>query len=295
MIAWTDFRMRVNKEYLRPLSKNSARMVNTALNHAEKHIAPDSPLDLTASRLSKLWEHLARKGVSRESIDKYESHIRGVQEWAQGVRLVKEIPIRNKRKGKRKTYRVPGRPLTEDEYQRMLACAIAADPIHPQRIRFFLEGLWLSGLRISEAVELSWNQGLFYVDTSGKFFMLRVSARFDKAGKDRLLPMTPDFGALLERVPAEHRVGKIFQCGDIAQARSLIHKCAKAAGIITVHEPKLKYASAHDFRRSFASRWARKVKAPVLQKLMRHESITTTLKHYVSLDAEEIAQDLVGV
>lgn len=55
---------------------------------------------------------------------------------------------------------------------------------------------------------------------------------------------------------------------------------------------KVKFASAHDLRRSFGNRWARKVTTPVLQKLMRHESISTTMGYYVDLDADEIAEDL---
>jgi hypothetical protein len=55
---------------------------------------------------------------------------------------------------------------------------------------------------------------------------------------------------------------------------------------------KVKFASAHDLRRSFGSRWARKVMPAVLQKLMRHESIETTMGYYVDLDADDLAEDL---
>jgi hypothetical protein len=55
---------------------------------------------------------------------------------------------------------------------------------------------------------------------------------------------------------------------------------------------KVKYASAHDLRRSYGNRWAKKVMPAVLQKLMRHESIETTMGYYVDLDADELAEDL---
>jgi hypothetical protein len=54
----------------------------------------------------------------------------------------------------------------------------------------------------------------------------------------------------------------------------------------------VKYASAHDLRRSFGSRWARKVMPAVLQKFMRHESIETTMRYYVDLDADALGEDL---
>ena len=53
-----------------------------------------------------------------------------------------------------------------------------------------------------------------------------------------------------------------------------------------------KYASGHDLRRSFGNRWASRVKPPVLQRLMRHASIQTTLTYYVDLDADEVADGL---
>lgn len=59
-----------------------------------------------------------------------------------------------------------------------------------------------------------------------------------------------------------------------------------------VEREVIKYASAHDLRRSFGSRWARKVMPAVLQRLMRHESIETTMKYYVDLDADELAEEL---
>jgi integrase len=52
---------------------------------------------------------------------------------------------------------------------------------------------------------------------------------------------------------------------------------------------KLKYASAHDLRRSFGQRWASRVMPQVLMELMRHESIETTLRYYVGRNAQSTA------
>ena len=52
-------------------------------------------------------------------------------------------------------------------------------------------------------------------------------------------------------------------------------KLAKIAGLrITLH----------DMRRSFGSRYASVVPAPVLQRLMRHADIKTTLMFYTDVD-----------
>ncbi len=49
---------------------------------------------------------------------------------------------------------------------------------------------------------------------------------------------------------------------------------------------KVKYASAHDLRRSFGERWSRRVMPPDLMILMRHETIQTTMGYYVGRNAQ---------
>jgi len=57
---------------------------------------------------------------------------------------------------------------------------------------------------------------------------------------------------------------------------------------------KVKYASAHDCRRGFGTRWAKRVMPAVLQRLMRHRNIDTTMKYYVGIQADDVAADLWG-
>lgn len=51
----------------------------------------------------------------------------------------------------------------------------------------------------------------------------------------------------------------------------------------------VKYASAHDLRRSFGERWSTRVMPQVLMALMRHESIATTMRYYVGRNANTTA------
>jgi integrase len=55
-----------------------------------------------------------------------------------------------------------------------------------------------------------------------------------------------------------------------------------------VNKAEEKFATAHDLRRAFGTRWAARVKPADLQKLMRHENIDTTMKYYVDEDAKEM-------
>ena len=55
-----------------------------------------------------------------------------------------------------------------------------------------------------------------------------------------------------------------------------------------------KFASAHDLRRAFGTRWAKRVMPAVLQRLMRHAEIGTTMKYYVTMDADSVADEVWG-
>ena len=75
------------------------------------------------------------------------------------------------------------------------------------------------------------------------------------------------------------------------EAGPVVSAIGAKAGIVVDADTR-KTASAHDLRRSFGSRWARKVMPAVLQRLMRHSHISTTMSFYVALDADSIAADL---
>ena len=57
---------------------------------------------------------------------------------------------------------------------------------------------------------------------------------------------------------------------------------------------KTSYAGAHDLRRSFGFRWSRELMPAELRELMRHEDISTTMKYYVGVNADETAAKLWG-
>ena len=52
------------------------------------------------------------------------------------------------------------------------------------------------------------------------------------------------------------------------------------------------FASAHDLRRAFGTRWAGKIKPATLKLLMRHADIATTMNYYVAQDSDDMADEL---
>ena len=65
----------------------------------------------------------------------------------------------------------------------------------------------------------------------------------------------------------------------------------KKAGVV-VNKADGKFASAHDLRRAFGTRWAKRVMPAVLKRLMRHSTIQTTMSYYVDLDSADVADQL---
>lgn len=61
---------------------------------------------------------------------------------------------------------------------------------------------------------------------------------------------------------------------------------------VVVNKEQNKFASAHDLRRAFGTRWASRITPALLQQIMRHASIETTLKYYVEQNADALAAEL---
>jgi integrase len=196
------------------------------------------------------------------------------------------------------------RKKTRRQYQTKTdSIPVEVNPAAVESWRQFLTGLWLSGLRLEESLNLFWDRrDRISIETGGRRWMLRIPAELEKGHRDRLLPITPDFYEFLLATPEAQRRGPVFRptmpSGNLANAEragrmiSLLGELARVVVHTDVKTGAVKYASAHDLRRSFGTRWARRVPTSVLMILMRHESIETTMAYYVDLDAAELAEDL---
>jgi integrase len=196
--------------------------------------------------------------------------------------------------------KMKGGALVGEQFDRMLA-AVPKVRTHdaPEWTRY-LTALWLSGLRLEESVALSWDSDApFAVDLSGRRPRFRIKGEAQKSGQDELLPMTPDFAELILRTPESERRGRVFRLNHARRGTpllamavgKLVTKIGKAARVV-VNPADGKTASAHDLRRTFGTRWAKRVMPAVLRKLMRHASVETTMGYYVDLNVDDMADDL---
>lgn len=294
--SWAEFRLKYENEVLPGLAGGTEGNKATVFNHIEKTINPQRVTDLTTPQISKFVATLRAKGMRESTLVGHLAHLKPILKWAvsQGyLRAMPEIP--KPERGKGVSQAVRGRALVGEEFDRMLTKVVEKRKRDPEKWKTLLSGLWLSGLRLSEALALSWEEDAeVSVSMSGKYPALRILAEGQKNHQDKLLPIAPEFAEFLLSIPATDRHGLVFgiygrgnQPLSTKRASRYISAIGKAAGIIT-NKKEARYATAHDLRRSFGSKWAKLVKPAVLKELMRHSSISTTMTYYVSQDTEEM-------
>lgn len=281
---------------------------------------------------------------SEDTLKGYLNHLRAALNWAVGQEMIFKMPAIKKVQRSKKGgvgHKGKGRAITAEEFERMLQGVPAAlgewrklkrhaarktarnkglkehktktdeipveiSPAAVASWRHYLTGLWLSGLRLTESLEVYWvRPDRLCIDLDGKRPRLRIPVELEKGHRDRLLPITPDFAEYLLATAEADRRGPIFRplmpSGNRANAQlagrmvALIGELARVVVHTDAKTGVVKFASAHDLRRSFGTRWAKRVKTPVLMRLMRHENIATTMAYYVSLECDEIAEELWGV
>lgn len=331
-IAWADFRERYEREVLASLADGTDGKVQSVFNLLEKFCKPARLRDVTAGLLSDFQSRLRGDGRAESTIASYMAHLKAALRWAASIGLIAKAPEIAKVKRAKSAGKMKGRPIATEEFERMLSkvevgLLTAGDKVRkgPATKRrqsesvklarvtdradavaaiaggweHLLNGLWLSGLRLGEALELSWDdERKLYIDLSGEFPVIGIPAELEKGHKDRTSPMAPEFAEFILATPEADRTGYVFKPAkvrggraDLDTASRTVTAIGRAAGVKVNSDDKgnVKFASAHDLRRSFGERWAARVMPQVLKELMRHETIETTLRFYVGRNAQTTA------
>ena len=299
-VTWEQFRDTYFEDKLAGSPRRTQESVATAFNHLEQSINPKMLSSLTSATVSRFKRELRNVGVADTSVAAYMRALRSALNWAAKRKLLAEAPefdIPKRGKGRRL---MRGRPITTEEYERMVVVTPHVRPLDASAWQWYLTGLWLFGLRLEESVALSWDDDAeIAVDLTGRYPRLRIYSEAEKGNRDRLLPMTPDFAEFLLATPEAEQHGLVFRLVGLKTKQSIqansvgrvVSDIGRCAGVV-IDKAKDQHATAHDFRRAFGTRWSTRVKPARLQILMRHQSIETTLKYYVAEDADDVAADL---
>jgi integrase len=292
-MSWDAFLTRYEDEHLIFKARSTWKNYQSTFRKFESVIGKVRDVSaIDAAVCSRFSSTMLRDGVPATTVAKHLRQLGCALNWAESIGIINRAPkIRKPATPKRTT---KGRALTLFEVCRFLIAArdtldddVATDWIDS------LKAIWLTGLRISEAVQLHHERGPVRLDMASKYPRMIFDAE-QKNAKEQQVPLTADAVKFFRRLDRTTGFALRFpgerkrRLGIQAVGRT-IADIGKASGIKTGEKT---HASAHDFRRSFGTRHALRVHPVILKILMRHDDLGTTLKYYVDLDCEAVAAEM---
>lgn len=300
-LTWEAFRERYESEAGASLSKGTQGKISSTFNAVEKYISPKYLRALDAGEISRFAAAMRADKLAEATIASRLRHLKASLRWAARLNLIPRAPhITMPAKANEKA---GGRAPTPEEFDRYLdALPKVVRRVEDQPSwRELVVGLWWSGLRINEGCRLHWTDDRYITaDLEGRRPMFRINAAASKNRKTQRFPIAPEFHEMLRAVPESKRHGFVFNPTlrgrrvKVDRMIRILSAIGEKAGIVVGRdvEEEPVYASAHDLRRAFGTRWAKRVMPNVLKVLMRHASISTTMTFYVDQSEDEAADSM---
>lgn len=322
-MEWSDFREQYRVLHLATVRDGTAAHAESRLDLAERILRPKTLGDVAApNALHQLQAKLLAGASSRRTKPRSAHTVRGYMNsvlaalnWAYLQGWLPTPPkVRKIKTPKQKVMK--GRPISADEFQKMLeATAKVVGERAADSWKHILRGLWESALRLDELMHVSWTKPgtIRPVWKEKQLPILEIPAAMQKNDTEESIPLLPWFETVLLETPPEQRTGWVFnpeslqlklgrkirhQRPDTEWVGKIIGRIGKEAGIVV--EPAdertgrpIKYATAHDLRRSCGERLRDAGVPPlVICRVMRHSSWETTRKHYAPGDIQRDAEVL---
>jgi integrase len=264
-MPWERFRQLYEEEKLAGAREATRKKAGYVFDSFDELANPRALGVITERTISRYAVRLREKGRKPATIQGHLAYLRAALRWAADQKLIPAAPKVVMPKLPRKKII---RKIVAEEFERLLA--VAPDDCWAA----FVQTAWYTGMRRNEMLDLTWHGdgGTPWVDFDrGRIW---IPAAYNKSDADQWLPLHPDLSAVLK---ARRRArGRLFPLS--ASPREVSRKFTRLA-----RKAGLKI-TLHDLRRSFGSRYASVVPAPVLQRLMRHADIKTTLAYYTDVD-----------
>jgi integrase len=277
-MSWERFRELFEEEYvvgLRPFTRANYGatfdLFEQVCNPRLLRGVSERTVSLFAAGMRKApGRHLGSVGMMASSIKVRLQFLHTALRWAVRQKMIPAVPeFPSIKVPKKRPAAVPA-----ESWEKLL------DKAPDANMRAYLLAGWLGGLRLAEAwaLEREPTEKAPYLDLAGDRIVF--PAEFVKATEDQWVPLDPALRQALQALP---RAGKrVFRFLDrkgaplsVSGVSQRVGKLAKRAGV------KLTMKA---LRRGFGCRYAGKVAAQVLQKLMRHASIKTTMDYYANVD-----------
>lgn len=139
---------------------------------------------------------------------------------------------------------------------------------------------WYCGLRLREAVELTWDR----IDLDER--LIRLEAEHTKTRTRRKVPIPEELAEMLEEWTDEEREGRLTTC----KANNVTLAWTRACQDLGIENARF-----HDLRHSYGTRLRRaKVDQWTIAKVMGHTSLQTT-KQYMEHDDDDLRAAIEGL
>jgi len=240
------------------------------------HFGNLRPAQLTVSRFNDFKLFMLEKGLKPVTINKHINYFSSLLRWAcANVEGVQELPFRIPRFPKKKTQPEKIKPLTQRQVNALYKY------IQPEyRLTFLL--MSDMGLRVHEALNLTVEN----INESSKCITFA-----GKGNKERTVPYMSDrvedeLNKVLDSKLDGYLVVNPQSGKPYVTIRKELERAVKQAGLS-------RYVNHHLLRHTFASLTAEGGISPyVLQKLLGHSSIDTTMKIYTHISKNFIGDEV---
>jgi integrase len=276
-MSWEAFRELFEDQYFPNCREDTRKVFTTVFDHFERLMNPkalrsisERTISAFAAALRKQPGRIDKEGWSAWTVKVRLQFLRTALNWAVEQKLIPECPAFPQIRAPK----TKPRPVPSEPFEKLLERA-------DDQLKAYLLCGWLAGLRRKEALYLEWEETdqAPWIDFPRKRIWL--PAGFVKAVEDQWVPLDAGLAEVLRALP--RRGKKVFHFYSKMTGKPLtlsgvsfmISKLARKVGV------KL---SMKVLRKGFGSRYAGKVSAQVLQKLMRHSNISVTMDYYANID-----------
>ncbi len=331
-MSWDEFREKYRCYRLVKLREKTVIHTESRLDIATRIIKPKKLADMAhPENLDRLSLELSMGSHSRNNkprspvtVNSYMKTVLASLAWAHRRKWLKDPPLIEKVDNANQNT-MKGRPLLLAEFERLLisTSSVVGDAA-TESWQYLLKGLWESGFRLGEIMNLSWDDDELIrpIWHATDYPILHFPGTLQKNGKEEFIPLLPGFEKVLLETPVELRKGWVFnpktlwdpekrkqketrlspeRVGKVITrigitADVLVRGSKKSkqeyltwwrAKYVDKVDPKpyrgemVKFASAHDLRRSCAERMRSQQVSPlIIMRIMRHSSWDTTMRYY---------------
>jgi len=151
-VTWGQFVERYTQEKLSSLRPKSRQSALESLGKLNRLFSPDRLAKVNAALLSRFQAELRKAGAKETTIAHHLRHVKAALRWAERQGMLAKAPAIEMPKGAKGQSLARSRAVTTEEYERMLSAVAKVRPQDATEWERVISGVWLSGLRLGEAV-----------------------------------------------------------------------------------------------------------------------------------------------